>query len=179
LAKIKGIKPLPFHKPTGGGRPTKYHPSLARDYGVLRSEGVQHRDILDSWEVSDTNFDTYIKKDSDLLLAYKLAEGDKNKNSCQGTEEPEDVDQQLDMGEVEAISALRKVLKTAKSDNAVVSAARELLDRKRGKAAQQMNVETNAKVTHEHIMKLEPSEAYKMLVEGSNPIDIIEAEEVE
>lgn len=54
----------------------------------------------------------------------------------------------------------------------IVSAAREALDRTDGRAAQTVSVEAKTTVTHEHIMKLPPDEAYRMLCESPVLVDM-------
>lgn len=52
----------------------------------------------------------------------------------------------------------------------IIAACREALDRTEGKAAQSITVDAKQTVTHEYIMKLDPAEAYRRLME----VDIID-----
>lgn len=51
-----------------------------------------------------------------------------------------------------------------------IAILREALDRTKGKAAQQVNIDARSVVTHEHVMSLPPAEAYRMLM--TNAIDV-------
>ena len=56
--------------------------------------------------------------------------------------------------------------------NEIIAAIREALDRTEGKAAQTLNVESKATVTHEHIMSIAPADAYRMLLDGGTIVDL-------
>lgn len=55
--------------------------------------------------------------------------------------------------------------------NEIIAACREALDRTEGKAAQSVTVDTKSQVTHEYIVKLDPSDAYRRMIEGVKVIE--------
>lgn len=83
------------------------------------------------------------------LCGGNVAEEEEAVESIKATlgNEDDDYDTQLAQGEIEAVRTLRLILRTGTSDSAKVQAAKELLDRKRGKPVQTTHVEQNTTYT--------------------------------
>lgn len=109
----------------------------------------------------------YIESGFTESQAYKMAGMNPPGDIIEHDAGPDSYDSQMNLAEIEAVRTLRDVMKYGKTESARVSAAKELLDRKRGKAAQSVTIDSKATVTHEYLLSIDPADAYKRLIEGA------------
>lgn len=148
------IKPLVSITSAKGGRPTRWRESLPAEIQTALLEGMASNNIIDALGSSWKELQRFAKKSKDMEKAYVALCGGTALDEKQAMEsiaatlgEDDDYDTQLEHGEIEAVRTLRLILRTATSDSAKVQAAKELLDRKRGKPVQTTHVEQNTTYT--------------------------------
>lgn len=128
-----------------GGRPTRYRNSLGDEIMAALDSGKTAEEILIALDTSFAELHRWKGKCATLAKALRRMVGEPSEEDRLG--DCDSYDEQLEHGEIEAVRTLRMILRTGTSDSARVQAARELLDRKRGKPVQTNVVEQNTTYT--------------------------------
>lgn len=150
-------------KSAGRGRPALWDESIPPEYVRLLNAGYAHSEILAGWKISETTFKSWIYRSDILKKAYESAPGvDLTAIKAEYTKEAL---RQLASEALQDLIASMRSRPSAYKPQEIITACREALDRTEGKAAQTIAVESRSTVTHEHILKLDPAEAYRRLIE--------------
>jgi hypothetical protein len=139
------LEPLKSKSKAQGGRPSRYRDTLSEEIINALEYGMRQDQILNALGTSLSELSKFAKKTDEMNEAYELLLGKRNKEFSDSIElspidAEETYEEQIDKGEVEAVRTLRLILRTGTSDSAKVQAAKELLDRKRGKPVQTTHI---------------------------------------
>jgi len=151
------------------GRPKRYRETLGREIGDAIDAGYSAEDILTGLGTSWKELKGFAKANKDEGLRSSLkrlgALTTKRENlSLSAIEEETTYEGQLAHGSVEAVRALRKVLRDSQNDGAKVRAAQEILDRTKGKAVQTTHVNQNVSYTIQSSIPVAPNAANRDVI---------------
>lgn len=139
------IEPLFKTQPPGGGRPTRYRDTLGAEILECIKEGHDTDAIIMALQSDYEELRRFSQKSHEMERAFKAL------NEPPDLEDLKDdqltYDELLERYETRAIMALYRVIQAGTSDSAKVQAAKELLDRKRGKPVQTTQVNQNVSYT--------------------------------
>lgn len=157
------IKPLKKTTGPNGGRPTRWRDSLPEEIHAHLDEGINPQTIINELGTSHKELKKWTVNKLNMPEAFNRLENELKKNDkkeLENIEEDEgDYNQQLEKGVVEAMRTLRLVMRTGRNEGAKVQAAKELLDRAKGKPVQTTQVNQNVSYTIHAAIPAPPNSA--------------------
>lgn len=157
------IKPLKHSTNKKGGRPTRYRKTLPDEINAYLDENACPHNVIEKLGTSMEELKRWKRRPGMNGVVSRLQKliNDKNRKiiKLSDVNEDDDYEGQLSQAIVEAMRTLRLIMRTGTSDSAKVQAAKEILDRAKGKPVQTTQVNQNVSYTIHAAIPAPPNSA--------------------